>query len=234
MSNALLGYGLILEMALPSAPTVWTTIQECFSAAPPNDLDAQVDVTHYTSPQARREFIAGLTDGGEVTFEMNFIPGSITDQYLVAAKSLSRIIRITYYNGVIVSFTGLRRGYQITTPVDDKMTAAVTFKVSGAVTQTSAIAPTVIAGQTPSISGTLSVGSVLTVKTDGVFNGATSFAYQWRRGVANTVIAGATNATYTTVTADNVVNVGLNCLVTPSNGFGAGTAVSTPNTSTIL
>jgi hypothetical protein len=228
-TNALIGLGLLVEMSTPAAPTVWTALSECYKASPPSDTDDQIDATHYQSPGRRREYIAGFTDGGDVTFEFNHIPGSATDLYLIAAQGSSRNIRITYPNGVIVTFLGWRKSYQPDIPLDDRMTSVATFKVSGAVSQSAAAVPAVVAGLGPSISGTLTLGQVLTVNEGQFSPAATSYTYQWRRNAVN--IAGATNKTYTIIAADQTN--GLDCVVTPSNNLGAGAAQSSPKTAII-
>jgi hypothetical protein len=219
MSNAQLGYGILVEMSLPATPTVWVEIEEVFSVTPPSDVDEQVDVTHYQSPDRRREFIAGLTDGGECAMEMNFIPGSTTDVFLIAAQGLPRNIRITYFNGVTVSFVGQRQGYEIAPPVDDKMTATATFKVTGEVTQAAAAAP--VNSVLPSIAGTPQVGQTLTAH-EGVWTGAPQFTYQWKNEGVN--ISLATNKTYVPVAGD--IGDNLTVAVTGTNATGAATATS--------
>ena len=73
----------------------------------------------------------------------------------------------------------------------------------------------------PVISGTTSVGSVLTT-TDGTWiNSPSSFSYQWKRGATNI----GTNAnTYTLVQADAGQNI--TCVVTATNAVGSGNATS--------
>jgi Lambda phage tail tube protein, TTP len=228
-TNATIGLGLLVEMSTPAAPTTWVTIAECFKASPPSDADDQIDSTHFQSPGRRREYIAGFTDGGDVSFEMNYVPGSVTDLFLIAAQGLLRNIRLTYPNGVIVQFQGFRKSYQPDPALDDRMTSTATFKVTGTVSQTAAGVPVVVAGLGPSISGTLTVTSVLTVNEGQYSPAATSFTYQWRRTGTN--IAGEINKTHTIVAGDQTF--GLDCVVTPSNTTGAGAAQTSPRTAVI-
>lgn len=220
MSNAMTGMGILVRMADPAAPTVWTTLAEVFNVSPPADTDDQIDVTHYQSAGNRREFITGFTDGGEIPIEMNFVPGSATDVYMVASKGVTRIIEITYPNGVTVTFNGLRTGYEISPPIDDKMTATATFKVTGAITQTAAAAP--VNSTLPAIAGLPKVGVVLTA-FEGEWSGAPAFTYQWKKGGAN--ISGATTRNYTPVVGD--IGGALTVAVTGTNTTGSATATST-------
>lgn len=76
----------------------------------------------------------------------------------------------------------------------------------------------------PVVSGTASVGNVLTI-TNGTWTGtpAPSFSYQWRRDGA--AISGATAATYKTVDPIDV-GASIDCLVTASNSAGSASADS--------
>ncbi len=114
------------------------------SITPPSAQIDQIDVTHMQSPDRRREFIPGLIDSGECSFEMNYVPDSDGDNELNEILDLAvgldrrRQCRITYPNGVTHTFTGSLQTYEPTIPVDDKMTATVTFKVSGSIVRTPA------------------------------------------------------------------------------------------------
>jgi len=92
-----------------------------------------IDATHMQSPNSTREFILGLNDPGECSFEMNFIPGSTADALLQQVKADREAVscRITFPNTVTWTFTGLLTGYEPAVPTEDKMTATVTFKVTG-------------------------------------------------------------------------------------------------------
>lgn len=75
----------------------------------------------------------------------------------------------------------------------------------------------------PSITGTPTVGQVLTV-TNGTWTGNPSptFTRQWRRGATN--IASATGTTYTLVADD--VGQSITCAVTATNSSGSDVAIS--------
>ena len=82
-----------------------------------------------------KTFIAGLRDGGDVTFELNYNPSGADHQALLAdigggGKDFTITwsdLKTTTGNGIITSFT-------TTAGMDDKLTASVTLKVTGAVT----------------------------------------------------------------------------------------------------
>lgn len=107
----------------------------------PQDQVERVETTHLKSPNRRREYTAGLVDGGEAEVVLNFRPGSDTDQLLEDALMAGdeRAVRFnvphlgvlawTYDTTAIV--TGYDRG---TVAAGDKMEATVTLAISGAVT----------------------------------------------------------------------------------------------------
>lgn len=143
-SSALLGYGSYFQVEDQNSPTVFNYITEVFNITPPTFTVDQVDVSHMQSPGRIREFISGLIDPGEAGFEMNFVPGSESDQLLfdwmntAAGVTRRRTCRVifpptsagTYY----WEFSGEITGYEPTLPTDDKATATVTIKVTGTIT----------------------------------------------------------------------------------------------------
>lgn len=136
-SQAMLGYGSRFMIATDASPDVYQEMSEITTITPPSNTLDQIDVTHMQSPNRRREFISGLNDGGEASFEMNFIPGSTSDDRLFELLNLPvgatrrRSLRIEFPNSVSWTFDGELTGYEPSVPFDDKMTATVTFKVSG-------------------------------------------------------------------------------------------------------
>lgn len=142
-SSALLGYGSVFEIESDASPNVFVALAEVKSITPPSaDVD-QVEVTHMQSPDRYREFISGLIDSGEASFEMNFIPGSTSDLRifellnLPVGQSRRRVCKISFPNGRVWTFNAEVVGYEPTVPFDDVMTATVTLKVSGGVTGSS-------------------------------------------------------------------------------------------------
>jgi predicted secreted protein len=139
-SSALLGYGSVFEIVSDSSPDLYVALAEIKSITPPSITVDQVEVTHMQSPNRFREFISGLQDGGETSFEMNFIPGSTSDDRLFELLNLGvgvsrrRACRISYPNGVTWSFNAEVTGYEPDVPFDDAMTATVTLKVTGTIT----------------------------------------------------------------------------------------------------
>lgn len=139
-SNAMLGYGSVFQIQNENSPADFTDMVEVTSITPPSASLDQIDVTHMQSPDRRREFISGLIDGGECSFDINFIPGNTTDDRLFELLNLPvgvsrrRTCKISFPNGVTWTFDAELTNYEPSVPFDDKMTATVTFKVTGALT----------------------------------------------------------------------------------------------------
>ncbi|WP_075216080.1 phage tail tube protein [Mongoliimonas terrestris] len=131
-TEAMIGHGSLFEISTDNG-TTWEPIAEVTDITPPSDNIDVIDATHMQSPGATREFILGLNDPGEASFEMNFIPGSDADDTIQAVRAARERVkcRITWPNDVTWTFDGILTGYEPAAPTDDKMTATVTFKVTG-------------------------------------------------------------------------------------------------------
>jgi len=223
-SKAMIGYGTVLEIARASAPSTWTYIAETKSHTPPSFTDSTVEVTHAQSPGRAREYIGGLSDPGESSHEMNWIPGSATDTFLRGIGGDSLIARLTFPNGCQMIYNAIRAGYETDVPLDEGIGATLTLKVSGEPTMTAVAAPRNLVA--PVILGTPKVGVPLTVDP-GVWAGARAITYQWQADGVD--VSGATGGSLVPVTA-NIGDV-ITVVVNGANGSfdvdveSAGTAV---------
>lgn len=133
MPDGMIGYGTTVRVTRASSQTP-TEIALVGDIDMPDEQVDEVDVTHMKSPGRRRQFIAGLIDSGELTFPMNLIPGSPTDTLMKELKASGEevIVGITLPGeGTLEEqFTGFLKGYGRSAPIDDKMTAEATFRLS--------------------------------------------------------------------------------------------------------
>ena len=219
-TDASIGYGSVFDISEDNGST-WTTLAEVFDITPPNDTVDEIDATHMQSPNRTREFIPGLIDPGEASFEMNFVPGSASDLKIASLKGAGTRVkcRITFPNSVSWTFSGWVSGYEPAVPTDDKMTATVTWRVTGSTVSTPAAAPT--NSVLPAVSGIAQEGAILTA-WEGVWTGSPTFTYSWEAD--GTPISGATGKTYTPVTG----NIGdpITVVVTGTNAAGSASAES--------
>jgi len=140
MSDALIGYGgkVYVESADSpfGSPPEYNELAEITNITPPNFEVDDVDVTHMQSPNRTREFISGLIDPGEASFEMNWIPGSATDILLINLKTEGTVAnwKMEWSNGTYWEFVGYVKGYEPSAETEDKMSATCTIRVSGDIT----------------------------------------------------------------------------------------------------
>ena len=137
-TEALIGLGTIVEVN--TTGTTWFKIGEVTSITPPNESVDEIDVTHMESPGRTREFIQGLIDAGEMSIDINWVPGGDTDEYILAWRTAgtTRPVRITYPTGARDTFPAFVRGYTPSAAAADKLSATVTLRVAGAVVRSTA------------------------------------------------------------------------------------------------
>ncbi|MCB0070011.1 MAG: hypothetical protein KDE20_01075 [Caldilineaceae bacterium] len=133
-----LGFGTLLKMG--ATPTIIGGITGV--SGPSYEMDT-IDVTaHDSSTSYFREYIAGLRDAGEVTFDLNLDPDGTTHKhatggvpYLLEEGTLEDFV-IVFPDGSQVAFEGFVTSWEPDMPFDDKMSASATIKVSGKPTWT--------------------------------------------------------------------------------------------------
>lgn len=136
-TEADIGYGTIFKVGNGGSPTETFTDfgAEVTSITPPGYSRDALDATHMSSPDRFREYIAGLMDAGEVSMDLNYIPDT-ADAFVaavIAGKQNYQVVFVDESAAAILTFTfaAICTAYQPTAPVDGKMTATATFKVSG-------------------------------------------------------------------------------------------------------
>lgn len=136
MSNAFSGVGTKFYRATVDVHDAYKAIAEITSISGPGMSRETIDVTNLDSTGGYREFIASFRDAGEVTLNMNF---THTGYVLLKGDFESNDLR--YYKIVfpnttqtIFSFSGLVTQIPVDIPLDDKVTATCTIKISGSVT----------------------------------------------------------------------------------------------------
>jgi hypothetical protein len=132
-----IGYATVLKVgATPAAVTATVVFAGITSITPPPFARNMVDVTHMSSPDATMEYIAGLNDPGDMSMDINWVAGNATDDEILelTTETEPRLFEILFDQLTpkrTCTFRALLSGYEQGAPLDDKMTAAVTFKVTG-------------------------------------------------------------------------------------------------------
>jgi predicted secreted protein len=134
MTEAKIGYGskyAIWDAA--AGPAAFVDVAEVINITPGEATADRVDATHMQSPGRRREYISGLIDSGEASFEINWVPGSETDELIRALFTSGATVehRITFPGNVTLTYDATIIGFSKVIPIDDRMTATITVAVSG-------------------------------------------------------------------------------------------------------
>jgi hypothetical protein len=101
----------------------------------PSLQNAEIDVTSLSS--AAKEFLGGLVDYGELTLDVNFDPNNAGHQLCMADQEANPPTvtnwRITFVNPTINwTWNAYVKSCQVSGKVDDKVTAKLTLRISGA------------------------------------------------------------------------------------------------------
>jgi len=116
-----------------ATPVVSTDIGEVVSISGPSGTASEFDVTHLQS--TAKEFMIGLMDEGEVSFDVN-IDHTDAGQLAFQASRLARTSKtytITWSDAKVSTFTGYAKSFSKTASVDDKVAASLSIRISGPV-----------------------------------------------------------------------------------------------------
>lgn len=134
MSDALTGYGS--EFHLADDTGVLTEVGELIALEPGSEEWGTTESTHFKSPQRRREYLKTLIESGQGGFQVNWLPGSPTDE-LISDAHQSPDVR--EFKIVVPATSGtwditgevLVLSRTPTIALDDRMTCQVTLQFSG-------------------------------------------------------------------------------------------------------
>lgn len=137
-TRARIGYGAKFQNGNDSSPETFTDLVgiEITNITPPGPTRDSIDASHELSPDSYREFIAGLSDAGEVSIEFNFVPtaagyATLLGEFATSSASATKTRRIVFPDTSYFQFEGFLTGLPIETPLDDKMSATATWKITG-------------------------------------------------------------------------------------------------------
>lgn len=142
MTNAAIGHSSTFKRSSDgTSGGTMTALAEVVSINGVNLTRETVDVTHLTSTSRYREFIGGLRDGGEVTIAMNFDPDETdyTNAISDHNSDTAGYYQVVFPDTSEWGFTGFLTGISPDTPMDDKMTVEMTYKVTGVPAFTAAV-----------------------------------------------------------------------------------------------
>lgn len=101
----------------------------------PGGSNSEIDVTSMNSTS--KEFRNGLRDSGEVSLEMNFVPGDVGQVDLREQQAKTNTAGnyvMTLSDDTTLTFSAFVRNFRAQGAVDDKVSASCTLRVTGDVT----------------------------------------------------------------------------------------------------
>lgn len=131
----------LLQYGNGASPEVFTTIPNMGSISGPPIARVVQDVTSHSAAVPWRERFPTLLDGGDITFDIFYIPNDATHQAVLALllNVASPIVdwRLTFPNSIAVTgnvnffFTGFLSKMTFVEKVDDVIRASCTLAVTG-------------------------------------------------------------------------------------------------------
>lgn len=144
-TEARIGWGGKLYVSTDNTEANLTEITEVVECGFPADEVDEIEATHLQSPGRRKEYVAGLIDGGEFTATRNFIPGDASDLLLAdaLADGTTRKVRIVVpdnsgtgaadWNFVVSAFVKKYAPDNMT--AGEVIRSTITFRVTGSLEQ---------------------------------------------------------------------------------------------------
>lgn len=141
-------FGTILAFGNNETPSEeFTAVGRVKDVKGPSISRETIDVTNHQSPEGYAQFLASLADGGEVTFTIEYDQNDpthdgMTGLLALAKETTTRNWRLISpvesatpgeYNGL--AFAALVTGFSPSYPVKGSITADITLKVAGEVTE---------------------------------------------------------------------------------------------------
>jgi predicted secreted protein len=127
------GFGAQFQRGDGEEPEGFEVVGEATSISGPGMDREVIDVSSHDSPERFMEYVGGMIDPGEVTFEVNWDPDLHVGLVEDFQDPVPRNYKIVLPDppGGEWQFQGFITGMDHEFPHDDKMSADFTFKISG-------------------------------------------------------------------------------------------------------
>lgn len=140
MSDPSAYFGLGIEVRVDDGSGM-VPIPGVMSITGPGKTRDTVDVTSHSSSGGYREYISGLRDGGELSFDMNWLFGDSAQDALEDSYDSNDVIAVEVAFPMaatdnLVSFDAFVTDMSWNGPTDAQVTRSVTLKITGAVSTT--------------------------------------------------------------------------------------------------
>lgn len=138
-SAAVSGFGTLLKRGDGGGTEVFTTIAEVRSIGALALTVELIDVTNHSSTGGYKELLPSFKDAGQVTADLNFLPSDATQSPTSGLindfdNRTKRNFRIVFPNiaATTVTFAAYITNFSVNAPIDDRLSAALTLKITGA------------------------------------------------------------------------------------------------------
>ena len=136
MTLAVLGSGATLQLGDGASPQSYTTIAEVMRCGPIGSSNPEVDVTNLDS--TAKEYIAGLSDGNTVDFDVNWLVGSTQQTSLRTSQQAGSTVNLQM---VYPTSPNTKAQFDLVlldfemgeTTADGQLTARISGRITGAV-----------------------------------------------------------------------------------------------------
>lgn len=133
------GFGIIFQYTTDGG-TSWTPVGAVEDVTPPSISKDTYETTHHGTSNGEKTFEGGLVDNGEASIVIQYDVSNTNHQELRAraktAHESAKDYRFVWADtgATVDEFSAICTGFEPSNPMDDKVTATVTFKLSGGVT----------------------------------------------------------------------------------------------------
>lgn len=126
-------FGVVLEREATIGGGDFVAIANIESLGGPGIEREQIDVTSHDSPEQWEEFVFGIKRTGEVSCDVNYDPSEHDFLFDDFDTPEPRAYRIRWPDPAetVWNFQAGLTGFEPDAPHDDKLTASLTFKLSG-------------------------------------------------------------------------------------------------------
>lgn len=126
-------FGTKLKRGDGGSPEVFTALASVTDISGPGLSREILDMTAHDSPDGWREKKGGLRDGGEVSVDINYDPSVHNSLVADLNDADPRNYQLEFPDSPPSTWTfkAILKGFEPGAPHDDKLTASVTFDVSG-------------------------------------------------------------------------------------------------------
>lgn len=116
-----------------------TAIAQVTNISGPGLSADTIDVTSHDSTGGYREFLQSLKDGGEISLDLNFDPTGATHKNasggflndFQTGTAVNYTLAFSDAATTVWKFSGIPTGFEVEAPIDDKLAATATIKITG-------------------------------------------------------------------------------------------------------